>query len=267
MNQSPQELAVQFSIHWKSPWHVGSGLSTSGVDRLLRVRTAEVVDGNSGLSRLLLVPYVPGSQLKGVLRHTCEQIVATCNGEVVSPHTVGREPPEGLLHSFRPAHESNLIVDRLFGSRYQGDCLFVEDAVPAEVHGDYGVIYGRTAVDRLTGTVREGTLFFTEVASQHFPPLKSRILARHEPGTLTMEDGTTKFPFEYALLIAGLLSIDSLGGDKSAGFGRCKINVDQIRWNGNPISVQEALEPLQDEEWYGLAELIREEMKKRIPRE
>jgi len=95
-------------------------------------------------------------------------------------------------------------------------------------------------MDRLTRTVKEGHLFTTEMARPI--ELEGQIRARHPAGVLTQYDDG--FPYEYALLLAGLLSIDRLGGDKSAGLGRCQIEVERVVWNGAKKDLEECLAPL-----------------------
>jgi CRISPR/Cas system CSM-associated protein Csm3 (group 7 of RAMP superfamily) len=188
MNQHPQRLDVAFTITWEAGWHVGSGQGTARVDRLLRRRAC----GPRGER----APFVPGSQIKGVLRHQCERLAALLGGNVVSPHVVGREPETAMLDGFRPLARSVLLIDRLFGSRFQGDCLFVEDAVPQK-EGRHSAprLHSRTSIDRVSGTARDRTLFVTEVAPAGSPELHGRVQARHPIGALSQDgDG---FPFEY----------------------------------------------------------------------
>ena len=92
------------------------------------------------------------------------------------------------------------------------------------------------------------------------------IRARHPASVLTQDgDG---FPYEYALLLSALLSLDSLGGDKSVGLGRCQIEIitESLHWNGDHISLDDALEGFQkslreypSEEWIEWMNLLREE--------
>ena len=118
MTATPQRLDLMFRIEWEGTWHVGSGSGAVQADRLIRRR-----GGRGGM------PFVPGSQLKGVLRHQAERLAAALGREVVSPHATGRDQQEGLVRHFRPLNDSALLVDRLFGSRYQGECLFVDVAL------------------------------------------------------------------------------------------------------------------------------------------
>jgi len=202
-------------------------------------------------------PFVPGSQIKGVLRHHCERLAATLGCEVVDPHATGEDQQLALVAHFQPLERSGLIIDRLFGSRYQGDCLFVDDARPigdAATESDCD-LRTRVALDRVTGTALEGHLFITEVARGELPltgeqvngpHLGGWIRARHPASVLTPYDGG--FPYEYALLIAALLSLEALGGDKSAGLGRCRLELagERLLWNDRPVGIPEALASLRE---------------------
>ena len=135
--------------------------------------------------------------------------------KAVDPHAGSEDHNRRLIRHFRPLAKSNLLIDRLFGSRYQGECLFVTNAVPAATKPDSTTtVEARTAIDRVTGTVMDQHLFTTELVDGGVP-LRGEIRARHPGGVLTQEE--EYFPYEYALLIAGILSLETLGGDKSAG--------------------------------------------------
>jgi CRISPR/Cas system CSM-associated protein Csm3 (group 7 of RAMP superfamily) len=253
MNGQPQRLDVAVTIAWEAGWHVGSGQGTAAIDRLLRRRGA----GPRGKPS----PYVPGSQLKGVLRHQCERLAASLGGLVASPHVVGPAPLPEVLDNFRPLGQSRLIVDRLFGSRFQGDCLFVADALPDGESNQVMRLHSRTAIDRVSGTARDRTLFVTEIAPANGLALHTTLQARHLPGVLTQDnDG---FPFEYALLLAGLLTLDALGGDKSTGLGKCRITIDTLRWNDRQrYPIGNALQCFKDwqgdGEWLLMVSMLRE---------
>ena len=247
----PQRLDLSYCIAWEGRWHVGSGYRSTTADRLQRRRDAE--DG---------APFVPGSQMKGVLRHQCERLALAFGLEVVGPHAGTESGDRSLVNHFVPLAESDLAVDRLFGSRRQGECLFVTNAVPVSSEANdrnESTVRTRTAIDRVTGTVMEQHLFTTELAEGDID-LAGQIRARHPAGVLTQDDGG--FPYEYALLVAGLLSLDALGGDKGAGLGRCEVSAvpDALRWNGCSISLEDALESFQEEDWATLMSLLREEM-------
>ncbi len=253
MTLQPQRLDVEFSIYWESGWHVGSGLGSTTVDRLLRRRAC----GSKELQ-----PFVPGSQIKGVLRHRCEELAAALGaGQIVSPHVASGSPPQALLKQFRPLSHCESLVDRLFGTRYQGECLFVEDAVPRTDAAARSAIHTRTAIDRVTGTIKHKTLFSTEVAAAEGPGLVGRLSARHPAGVLTQAPDDDGFPYEYALLLASLLTIDRLGADKSVGLGQCAVAIagEQVRWNDRTdYPVREALKSFEEPDWIEMYNLLRE---------
>jgi CRISPR/Cas system CSM-associated protein Csm3 (group 7 of RAMP superfamily) len=249
VNGQPQRLNVSYQFVWDGDWHVGSGFGSATVDRTVRRRAAP--KGKRG------EPYVPGSQIKGVLRHHCERLVATFDGHIVSPHALGGFPVD-LVTNFRPLARSGLLIDRLFGTRYEGSCFFVEDAVAAPDADWPARPHSRTSIDRVSGTARDQTLFVTEVVAGRGRALRGHIQARHPKGALTRDgDG---FPFEYALLLAGLLTLDSLGGDKSTGLGRCRVAIDEtgLKWNGAPLLLVEALTSFDEADWLLLVEMVRE---------
>ena len=246
----PQRLDLSYRIAWKGRWHVGSGYQSAAADRLQQRW------GSAGGA-----PFVPGSQIKGVLRHQCERLVLALDLEAIDPHIGAEEGNRSLIRHFKPLSKSELLVDRLFGSRYQGECLFVTNAVPASSDFKSGTtVQARTAIDRVTGTVMEQHLFTTELIEGDIL-LRGQVRARHPSGVLTQDENG--FPYEYALLVAGLLSLDALGGDKSVGLGRCEVSVEpeSLRWNGQPVSVEQALECFREKEWAEMLSLLREEQK------
>jgi len=151
----PQRLDLCYEIVWKGRWHIGSGYQSTVADRLLRRMGG--VNGE---------PFVPGSQLKGVLRYQCERLTLALGLKAINPHAVTKEDEQNLLVHFTPLANSELIVDRLFGSRYQGECLFVTNAMPVSSDSENkAVVQTRTAMDRVTGTVMEQHLFTTELVA------------------------------------------------------------------------------------------------------
>lgn len=236
-------LDLAYRVNWETSWHVGSGSGSLMIDRLqARRRVSGRTQGES------FQPFVPGSQVKGVLRHRCEQLAAALGEVVIDPHVGGPERNAELARQFQPLNVSELLIDRLFGTRYEGGCLYVSDALPEEARPRTDV-HSRIALDRLTGTVKRRHLFQTEVVVDVQAPLVGRIRGRHRPDVLwrdVMSDDGAGFPLEYSLLIAGLLRVDALGGDKSAGRGRCRITLDDLRWNGQPFPEESALELIKD---------------------
>ena len=252
----PQRLDLRYSIAWQGQWHVGNGYQSAAVDRLQRRWGNWRRDG---------IPFVPGSQIKGVLRHHCQRLAIALDLGAVDPHSGIEAGDCGLVAHFRPLAKSDLLIDRLFGNRYQGECLFVTNALSAaSPPGDSTVIAARTAIDRVTGVVQEQRLFTTELVEKAVG-LHGDIRARHPGGVLTQDEGG--FPYEYALLVAGLLSLETLGGDQSVGLGRCEVNLasDSLRWNGQVVSLDDALRSFKEPEWAEMLKLLRETLKDQTP--
>lgn len=244
---NPQRLDLSYHIAWQGRWHVGSGYQSAAADRHQRRW------GGDGQ------PFVPGSQIKGVLRHQCERLAVVLNLDTVDPHAGTDERERRLIRHFQPLAKSSLLIDRLFGTRYQGECLFVTNAVPVDSDRCSATAIGaRTAIDRITGTVMERHLFTTEMVEGEID-VRGQIRARHPAGVLTQDDDD--FPYEYALLVAGVLSLDTLGGDKSVGLGRCKMSIEpeSLRWNGRMESLPAALKSLEEPEWADMIDLLREQ--------
>lgn len=263
----PQRLDLYYLIKWQGRWHVGSGYQSAAIDRLqrrtrlpFRSESHSVADQSAAVGKLAqLRPFVPGSQIKGVLRHHCERLAIALDLDVVDPHAGSETGDRSLVANFRALAKSDLLIDRLFGNRYQGECLFVTNAIPTpstpERHSP--TVAARTAIDRVTGTVREQHLFTTELIEKDVC-LHGSIRARHPGNVLTQYEGG--FPYEYALLVAGLLSLESLGGDRSVGLGRCEISLkpNSLRWNGKVVSLNDALQSFEEDEWAEMLGLVRE---------
>ena len=243
---TPQRLDIGYRITWKGRWHVGSGYQSAAAGRLQR---------RSGGG----APFVPGSQVKGALRHQCERLANALGVEtVVDPHAGAEAGDRTLVEHFRTLAKSGLLIDRLFGSRYQGECVFVTNALPPEDRPQGPTqVAARTAIDRVTGTVMEQHLFTTETVEAGID-LHGAIRARHPAGVLTQDDGG--FPYEYALLVAGLLTLETLGGDKSVGMGRCTIEIESLRWNDQDKTPEAAIESFEDSDWAEWVKTVREEM-------
>lgn len=279
MSGVPQRLNLKFRITWRGSWHVGNGQSSLLVDRQISrrrratavaaVENADAVDERDDRSDTnavsAMVPYVPGAQFKGVLRHRCEQLAATLVDEgkaVIDPHAVSRPQILRLREHFQPLRQAQPVIDRLFGTRYQGGCLFVSDALSeSNTTAPASQIHTRTAIDRLTGTVRRHHLFSTEITrGTPEETFSGSLRARHPADVMPSVWDADSPPLEYALLIAGLLSIDTLGGDRSAGRGHCSVSIDEgsLRWKGQPLTLSEALACFEDD-WAGQLALDDEE--------
>lgn len=235
-------LDIKIKIIPSHSWHIGSGMGRADVNRLTL---------KDGLNR----PYIPGSHLKGILRQSCENLAETIGLDVVSPHQTDH------VESFTSSQKTIYIIDRLFGSRFEGGKLFCRstywsgDAETTFYERAHITAQPRTAIDRALQTSKAKHLFQTEYVHDGF--FSTCITGRHSCLTVVQEGD---WPLEYALLLGGLCLLDRMGGDKTHGKGRIEIVIDEILFNGEVVSLETALEPLAEEEMSLWISMQREEL-------
>jgi CRISPR/Cas system CSM-associated protein Csm3 (group 7 of RAMP superfamily) len=142
---------------------------------------------------------IPGSHLKGRLRHECEKLARGLG------LTVSESPNPGQM-----METQGCVISEIFGNPVSASRLVVDDLLcessaqelPSEV------IRPGVTVNRRRGTVEDEKLYFLEIS----PPNQGLIFS----GSIHLIH-----PPDYAvpLIIAGLHHINALGGSKSAGLG------------------------------------------------
>ena len=73
-------------------------------------------------------PLFRGPRSKGLCVTNVNDWLSPWTLKQINPHAGTKDDEQSLVKYFTPLTNSNLIVDRLFGSRYQGECLFVTNA-------------------------------------------------------------------------------------------------------------------------------------------
>jgi CRISPR/Cas system CSM-associated protein Csm3 (group 7 of RAMP superfamily) len=200
---------IQFEtrITLMTSWHIGTGMAQGLIDRTTQRDPRGSV-------------FIPASTIKGRLRNACEQVARLYSS------------PDNRLKSCEPPNPQNMcrgaeccIVCRIFGSAYQGERLYFENA---SLLPDFQAVYApanqtqpRTQIklNRRRGIAEHGHLFTTEYA-------ESRLVFRSEINgnmSLTPLEGDPTRAYELILLAAGLRLVKDLGGNKSAGFGACDL--------------------------------------------
>ncbi len=224
-------IKLDLSICFKSKWHAGSGEGSLLLDRLVR-RDARNF------------PYIPGSTLKGVIRENCEKLSRTLKfPEPSDPHQTDLT----IRDNFKPLNESDSPVDRIFGNKYEGGCLFFRDArLDKKPPHRFLKEQSRICKYRKLGTAKEQHLFSSEYAIPM--KFKTKIDGYHDD-LVYLEQGDP--PYAYCLLIAGIMKTDRLGGDKSTGSGQVEISFDSIEYNGEQLDKESVFEYL-DSELYGM---------------
>ncbi len=220
-------IEIKLSVRFISKWHTGSGEGNFLIHRLLKK------DARGW-------PYIPGSTFRGIARESCEKLSRTLKfEEPADPHDTRLEDP-GV---FGPLQNTLSPVDRLFGSKYEGANLFFRDLrlKDAPFYGWHGE-QTRIRLHRKLKTVKKGALF----ATQHAAPMDfETTIEGYYDNLCTFSE--TDPPFACCLLIAGIMAIDRIGGDKSTGSGQVEIGFDSILWNEEPIEPEEIFEYLDPE--------------------
>jgi CRISPR/Cas system CSM-associated protein Csm3 (group 7 of RAMP superfamily) len=172
---------------------------------------------------------IPGSHLKGRLRHECEKIARGLGWHV------SRSPnPRNMVGDYKVPNKiecsKHCIISSIFGDASQPSCLLVDDLVceisfkglPTEV------LRPGVTINRRRRTAENKKLFFLETS----PPN----IQLEFTGNIHLID-----PPQYAmaLICAGLRHIHALGGSKSAGLG-------WLNWELNDIP------PIPPEDWLSL---------------
>lgn len=198
-------MHVQIPIvaHFETPFHIGGGVS------------AESATIKPLLKDALGRPYVPGSALKGVLRHEAERI-ARALGYTAN---ICRPPRAETMCPQIPHFGRFCPICRTFGSPglpspfYFGDLIAHEDpeAIAATTMR-YGV-----GVSRYRGAAAEALLHVTETAAAApFVSFKGEI-------TGDFSEGQEKGPL--AIVLAALAALQRLGAGHSRGLGWVKLEV------------------------------------------
>lgn len=152
---------------------------------------------------------IPGSHLKGRLRHECEKL-ARALGLAVS-----ESPNPGSM-----MQTPDCVISKIFGNPQNPSCIRVDDLI-CEAHREAlptEVIRPGVTINRRRGTAEDEKLFFLETS----PP--------HQPLKFTGQLHLLRAP-DYALplLISGLKHINALGGSKSAGLGWLTWELDSLQ--------------------------------------
>lgn len=230
-------LEIEVEISFKSKWHCGSGEGGVLVDRLL-----------SRDSRGL--PYVPGSTLKGVVRESCEKLSRALRfPEPCDPHLWDIQKNPGL---FSPLREVRSPVDAVFGNKYEEGGIIFRDARLDEKTGPRQ-FFSQTRARRYRrlGTTAEKQLFSSEYA---VPLTLKTTIGGHHRHLVCFEPPDAEDPeyppYGYSLLVAGILGVERLGGDKSTGSGSVTLRIESFVYNGKSFDdLGKILEPL-DPEFY-----------------
>nr|HPQ40872.1 RAMP superfamily CRISPR-associated protein [bacterium] len=148
---------------------------------------------------------------------------------------------------FRSFENLQSPVDRLFGTKFREGGLYFRDLRLPRTEQAKTVEQARVAINRQLKTAKDKHLFTTEYAEPL--QLTTRIDGWHEDLVCYDDDYP---PYAYCLLIAGLLAVERIGGDKSTGSGWLKkpIAITNIKYNGNDVNLEDIFLILEESREY-----------------
>ena len=193
-------IRIELEAHFATPFSIGTGaLGCTTADKPL-LKDAEGV------------PYLPGSTLKGILRHEAEKIIRS----LWSDEAVCRSPnPATMCPQNRPTEQPFCPICRVFGSPWLPSSLIFTDLKPGErldrqVMKDTRLRFG-VGISRHRRVAADDLLYTLEVASAaEGVPLQGAI-----EGNLPDEEWKRLL----ALVLAALRAINAIGGARSRGLG------------------------------------------------
>ena len=214
-------VQIDYELQFDAPFHLGTGITAGMIDRTV------IRDAGGDL-------YVPASTFKGVLREHCEQLCRFYlpNAQIASPHDA-----YAALAQFGKAPT---LISRIFGSPlYPGGLRFNDAKQEEETHNVYKEIQTSVAtqarIDRATGTAANEALYTSEFGTRYLvfegtikglldcTPIEKLAVTAQGLETYTLTPS-----YSLLILLAGLLMVERLGGNKSTGKGQCRCSITNV---------------------------------------
>jgi CRISPR/Cas system CSM-associated protein Csm3 (group 7 of RAMP superfamily) len=235
-------LQIDLAITLRTPLCVGAAGSSGGLADKTLLR--------DGWNR----PIIPGSQLKGRVRHTCERIAAGLDVPIcTAPHAetmcpyapnqaITRLAREPLDHVRAHGQRQQCIICAIFGSPIYlsplafHDLAFTPQAPEFPPPQPYVIVERLrpgVGIDRRRRTAQEEVLYLVETTDAGIQ-FKGTICGRWLNTPLTEVRGLA------GLLLAGLQSSTRWGGGSSRGLGWADVATTAITLNDEP-QTQDAL--------------------------
>jgi CRISPR/Cas system CMR subunit Cmr4 (Cas7 group RAMP superfamily) len=231
-------VEINYELQFAAPFHFGTGITAGAVDRTV------IRDSDDAL-------YVPASTFKGVVREHCEHLCRLYlpNEQVASPHN-----RYATLLQFGKAPS---IINRIFGSPlYPGGPRFNDARQDPTFLSRYknvqtGVLT-QVRIDRLTRTAVDKALYTSEFGAPYLffrgsiKGLLDCIPVEELAVPVAGEETSPLTPScSLLILLAGLLMVERLGGNKSTGKGQCRCTITNLLLDGQTCT---------EEQWQGWIE-------------
>lgn len=252
-----ERVEINYRLIFNSAFHFGTGLRKGLIHRSVARNRDNYL-------------YVPGSTLKGVLREHCEQLGKLFGLTIAEPRST-----DNLTRAREARIQDPDIIFRIFGSRFLPGSLYFDDSsmISAQPSGDnvspfidatyfsgpseeeqgrYKArqVEHRTQVEltRNGRTAKPGHLYTSEYGIRQLG-FQGKIYGCLEGFALEESEHGT---YSLLLLLAGLLSIDKMGGNKSTGAGQVEVSIVEpgLLIDGQVVSTDPILEQLYYLEYY-----------------
>jgi CRISPR/Cas system CSM-associated protein Csm3 (group 7 of RAMP superfamily) len=161
---------------------------------------------------------IPGSQLKGRLRHECEKLARGLGWQIFeSPSAETLSPREEQVESrFRERYKVegykgyHCLISQIFGNPILPSRIVVDDLIcPIDAEDLPSVLRPGVTMNRRRRTAEEQKLYFLETS-----PVNNQL---EFVGAIHLLGDCPQYA--KPLILAGLRNIHALGGSKSAGLG------------------------------------------------
>lgn len=221
---------VQFEISYKikflSSYSINSGFSSLSTNNSIVTIASE----DNAIKKL----YIPGSTIKGRMKYYTQQLLKTLGFKNIC---------EDATKKMGCIDKSACPICRIFGNTHKESGIYFNSALPDDDWSDHSAEISsirqqraHVAIEKKSGTCREGQLFFSEYS---IPGLsfKSSIT-----GTVSSEE---RIPEELVYLACAIQEVEFIGHSKSTGIGRCNAIIDLIKLDGKDIELREVIEKLE----------------------
>ncbi|MBM3711840.1 MAG: hypothetical protein FJW56_00150 [Actinobacteria bacterium] len=228
-------LEIKININSEMPLHIGTGLGKGGV-----IDKSIIKDYAGNV-------YIPGSSLKGKIRHYYTMLYRSFINNTLH---------NGQAYCTFDNIENCCAICQVFGSKYHQGRFTFSDAMlkEEELSGFFKpvritdkdfqfilvLVRRHNKISRKRKVAEEKHLFTAE-ASMFGLQYKSVI-----DGILTVEPNLSPFPKEALLFIASLKMLNKIGGGKSRGLGKIQVDIESI--NDQPRNINELIALLDEEQ-------------------
>ncbi|HEY0752690.1 MAG TPA: RAMP superfamily CRISPR-associated protein [Ktedonobacteraceae bacterium] len=215
-------VQLDYTLSFQAPSHFGTGTREGLIDRTV------IRDAGNYL-------YVPASTFKGVLREHCEHLCHFyAQGDQQQKRARSPHNADATLDDFSG---TPTLINSIFGSSLvPGEMLFSDARQPKQTRREYKdaqvSVFTQVRIDRLSQTAVGEALYTSQFG------IRDLIFAGHITGRLdsfslpelarSVGESVLTPTGSLLLLLAGLLLLERLGGNKSAGKGQCQCEIDRL---------------------------------------